>query len=434
MTVFAIDESEFWTELGPKGRRQALAQINAARRKEKLLHKALLTAKAQDAKEAAIYAILASQDCALASVVRVQKDLPARHRGTLEECLAAPAQLNLFGPIAEPVRVWAEPKSSGGFRPVCSFGPLHQARQDIVLQIIGRLYTPRSWQFTHRGVHKAIAAIKAAAPKFVHVARLDITQFFPSFDGKLGSELPLPKEVVDHVVLGRHLVAVRKKANANDAFLLAIPLWTLLQEASRGIPTGSSCSPIVAAFILARLSWQPSMIVVLVNYADDFLLLAESAEVLEEEIGKLKQAVAELPGGQFKLRTIAQGTLYEGVDFLGHRLRMRSGDKLSTTPTDSNSLLFDHKLHELESKLPTGVSLASAKNKSKALQGLADFNGYGMGWLPAFSECDDIAEYRKFFAISVNQLAAYHGLTMAQIKAVKVPKPHDGASTYEQKI
>ena len=90
MTVFAIDETEFWTELGPKGRREALAKINAARRNERLLHKALRTAPAQDAKDAAISAILASQDCALASVVRVQKELPARHRGTLEECLAAP--------------------------------------------------------------------------------------------------------------------------------------------------------------------------------------------------------------------------------------------------------------------------------------------------------------------------------------------------------
>ena len=434
MTVFAIDKSEFWTELGPKGRREALAKINSARRNEKSLHKVLLTAKGQDAKDAAIAAILASLDCALASVVRVQKDLPARHRGTLEECLAAPGKLNLFGPITEPVRVWAEPKASGGFRAVCSFGPPHQARQDIVLKFVGRLHTPRRWQFTLRGVHKAIAAIKANGPKFVHFARLDITQFFPSFDETLGSELPLPKEVVDHVVLGRHFVAVRKRGKAEDAFLRCIPFSTLLQAALRGIPTGSSCSPIVAAFILARLSWQPSMIVVLVNYADDFLLLAETAEALQEEIGKLKQAVAELPGGHFKLRTISQGTLNEGVDFLGHRLQMLSGGKLSTTPTKSNSSLFHHKLHLLESKLPPGGSLASAKNKSKALQGLADFNAYGMGWLPAFSECDDIAEYRKFFAISVNQLAAYHGLTMAQIKAVKVSKAYDGASTYEQKI
>ena len=224
MTVFAIDKSEFWTELGPKGRREALAKINSARRNEKSLHKVLLTAKGQDAKDAAIAAILASLDCALASVVRVQKDLPARHRGTLEECLAAPGKLNLFGPITEPVRVWAEPKASGGFRAVCSFGPLHQARQDIVLKFVGRLHTPRRWQFTLRGVHKAIAAIKANGPKFVHFARLDITQFFPSFDETLGSELPLPKEVVDHVVRGRHLVAVRKRGNAKDAFLLSLPL------------------------------------------------------------------------------------------------------------------------------------------------------------------------------------------------------------------
>ena len=43
----------------------------------------------------------------------------------------------------------------------------------------------------------------------VHVARLDIKEFYPSFVvEKLVTELPLPKEVVEHVVVGRHFEVV----------------------------------------------------------------------------------------------------------------------------------------------------------------------------------------------------------------------------------
>src|SRR3954454_160266 len=98
----------------------------------------------------------------------------------------------------------------GGVRVTHDFGLQHRTAQAMVLRVMECHLVPRPFQYTFRGVDKAIAQTKRQLSKgFVHFATLDIEKYFGSFDPpKRASVLPLPLEWVEHVVIGRHLAVV----------------------------------------------------------------------------------------------------------------------------------------------------------------------------------------------------------------------------------
>ena len=282
-------------------------------------------------------------------------------------------------------------------------------------------FKPKPFQYTYRGVDKAIATVKSAVDKGqVSAALFDISNFFGSFEcSELANELPLQKEAVNSVVVGRQMaVELMKAGGGHTCALPSLSLTTLLWQARQGLPQGSSTSPIIAAYILARLAWNASTQVVLVNYADDFILLAFDEEALEPEIGKLQDAVAQLPGGHFKLRLIEKRHLSKGVDFLGHHLELVNG-QLRTTPTDGNWEAALSVNNEIETKL---LHFKPGKaHKHKDLIALAKVQAHTDGWVAAFKECDNIAELKEFLQTTIAQTADAIGVTLAQVKAAVDP-------------
>ena len=364
--------------------------------------------------------LIHSPEFILASAIRANKKLRGNRRGSLEDCLALPDILKLGQALGEEVAVWPVPKKSGGFRAICSFGLQHRTRQELVCSMLGVLYKPRPWQFTHKGVPKAIAAIKSRiGSQSLHVASLDIENCFPSFDHKLVNELPLPSEVVEHVALGRHMAVVAKQGTNAGAARLPISLSTdaLLLGARRGIPLGSTCSPIVASFVLARLTWILSVVAAAVNYVDDFFLMAPSASALKDQIGELGKAVSDLPGGTFNLRTLRSGPIDEGAEFLGHHFQMIEGH-LITSPTQRNHDRFWKRCCMFDTKLPK-VHTAATRTIARTI--LAAQWSFAKHWFEAFSACDRIGEMETGWSLLFEETAEYHGLTLAQIKPYLTP-------------
>lgn len=372
--------------------------------------------------------LIDGHDARLASAIAANKKLKESLRQPLEQCLAAPSLLDFTKPFSEPVPVCPVPKKSGGVRMIHKPGLLHRTAQDMVLRIMGAYYAPRPFQYTHLGVPRAIAKIKdAVVAGKVYTARLDIKAFYPSFDlKKLVYELPLPKGVVEHVVVGRHMKVVWDqegtqgqgplKGHAPYASL-AHHKGDLLLQARLGLPQGSACSPIVGAHIMSRLEWSPTPDVMLINYVDDFLLLSPSLTVLDEAVDKLTDAVADLPGGHFELKLKEKRDARKGFAFLGHRLQIVDGE-LKTSPTEQAIADLWQKLERLDkklSKMTCGPGNWGKHDKREAIKALASMAAKIDGWLSAFRECGDAGQEVDFLVANIAEWCHKLGITQSEV-------------------
>jgi hypothetical protein len=274
------------------------------------------------------------------------------------------------------------------------------------------------------GVHKAVADVKKRVDAgYVYAARFDIKDFFGSFQlEKLAPELPLPHEVVEHAVIGRHLEAyVDQSKSKGHASPLHTPHYDdLITLARRGIPPGSACSPIIAEFMISRLAWKPSKQVVIVNYCDDWLILAAQPEHRDAAVGALTDAVANLPGGQFELLPINQGSAPEGFGFLGHHFQLVNG-LVRTTVAAQAVLSLNANLTKLDQTFSDLIYHPKNKNKpnkkKEALNLLAEMSVLLKGWGAAFRQADDVERHTDWCEILVAKDVADLGFSPDHVAA-----------------
>ncbi len=206
-----INNSLFRHSFGHSELTKALEHVAAAAAAAKKMDDQLLFAvgSGADVEGAAAAAVLFADSSILYSAVRANKKLKPHRRATLNHCLGLPETLNVAAPINEPVRVFPREKKGGVLGVILEFGIKHRTAQDIVARILSRHLKPRPFQYGLKGVHDTVAEVKTRlAAGYVYTARLDIKNFYGSFQlEKLAHELPLPHEVVDYAVLGRHLEA-----------------------------------------------------------------------------------------------------------------------------------------------------------------------------------------------------------------------------------
>lgn len=419
MPSVLIDNTLFKHRLNPAELAQAVAEIANSRAAVSKLTAELVNAVGKDAavEQHARELLLSSPQSILCSAVTANKKLKERRRVTLDHCLALPAILKLTSPINEPVIVRPRKKKSGDVRVTLEFGIKHRTAQDIVARVMGAHLRPRKFQYTYRGHCKAIAdAKKLLAAGYIYAARLDIADHFGSFKlEELAPELPLPWKLVEYAVCARQMkVVLDQETGQTHAPTFPHTPMDLLNLARRGLPQGSACSPIIAAISVSRLEWTPSAEIVLLNYADDFKLLATNVKHLELGIGKLTEAVAKLPGGHFNLKLIEQGTAHKGFSFLGHHLHIVDG-VLQTKVTENNVQALLSRLTTLEQKLGNAVYMLGQKNHEKGLKLLADIYASVKGWGSAFSECDDVDRYVSFSLSEIKNDCAALNITFEQL-------------------
>ena len=187
--------------------------------------------------------------------------------------------------------------------------------------------------------------------------------------------------------------------------------------------TRPACSPIVGMYCMSRLAWKTMPGVVLVNYADDFLLLAKSPKLLDKAIGKLTDAMGDLPGGQFILKLKTTSNVDAGFDFLGHTLQAIE-DKLVTSPTAGNiDKLFKEvmRIEEALWKKVYAIEKHGVLDNSFAVTPLARMKAKADGWVKAFSQCDDAAGYVEQLTHEFDVWLEKLGLTLKQIVAATDP-------------
>lgn len=346
----------------------------------------------------AIAALMTTKQARLAAAIRANRALPVYKRATLERCNEIADKLDLSKPIKEPVRCWRKPKSKGGHRIIHDPGLVHRTAQQLVRRVMDKDFTPRPFQYTLLGVQHAIKEVKKLIGEgHVYGAHLDIKDFYGSFElEKLTKDLPLPEGAVKHAVVGRYMELAWVQDTSKGRFgLPSSPLSVslLCKQARLGMPQGSGCASIIGARCVSRLKWSPTEDVALVNYVDDFQLLAKSKQALAKAVEELTKAVGHLPGGTFILELKQQSPVAQGMTFLGHTLQLSDGE-LRVWPSLKASECFSQEMDRLDHELkrvvfPPGVK-ASACDKSKAMILLVSYTAKIRGWRAAFRECPKI--------------------------------------------
>ncbi len=381
-----IDQVPFKTSLYGKALTEALVLISdAAKVAVKLDESLRKVAGKHSAKECHLSErILNTPKSRLYSAIQANKKIKPSNRVSLEHCLSLSESAPLTAPLKEQVLVYPKIKSKGGFRAICKFGIQHRMFQNIVVRTLGPYHSSKSWQYTFAGHNKAIRkAKKALGDGLVYYASLDIKNHYSSFDDKkLVQELPLRKELAEYVAIGRHIKAVADVSRV-PIFFWPLSPQLLLQEARQGIAQGSTSSPLIAAYVMHHLDWINSSETVLINFADNFLLLAATEQLLQKEVGKLEDAMSNLPGGNFITQILDIGKASKSFDFLGHTLRCSLGKvftSIKLSHQDGAAKLFGKTDEKIAQLIYCGKN-----NKQKALELLIEFYRQVNGWVNAFS-------------------------------------------------
>jgi hypothetical protein len=110
----------------------------------------------------------------------------------------------------------------------------------------------------------------------------------------------------------------------------------------RGIPLGSSCSPIIAEMAIAEcLRSAPSGLALFV-WVDDILILAKTEGEAQRAVETLRAAFAAAPVGPFQFKPAKHASVAEGFDFIGSIFRC-----VEMEPTVVPTIQNQRKLEEM---------------------------------------------------------------------------------------
>ena len=256
------------------------------------------------------------------------------------------AQLNPWKGTKEPARVSARLKSSGGYRTVVDFELENRALQYLVCGAL-RPWAKRQLHQDQYGLRGGRdAAIKAAAEALdeglAWAVTADIKDFYPSINGKkLQKLLPLSEEMIRLVMLSRYL---RLSLGWRP---LGVTTADFMAQARQGIPQGSAASSLLAEVVLAPLFNALPEGACVINYADNFLILAHSKAEADSTVNTLRCACKSLPAGPLRLVAKEPRPSTEWIDFLGYSLRAHNGNVL-IRPSNGNLERFNHIINDYE--------------------------------------------------------------------------------------
>jgi len=228
------------------------------------------------------------------------------------DAFAKPAIARLSGALrsfryrpGEARRVYV-PKKSGGVRPLDIPNIVDRVAQGAASLTLMPVLEPEmeASSFAYRpgrGVMDAVRRVSALRRDgFVHVVDADISRFFES----------VPHEP---------LLARLERLTGGEAILDLIALWLeWYAPAGVGLPQGSPLSPLLANLYLDSADEaMEGRGVRLVRYADDFLLLARSADKAEAALKGAREVLAGL-GLELNLDKTRLVSFDQGFRFLGH--------------------------------------------------------------------------------------------------------------------
>lgn len=265
---------------------------------------------------------------------------------------ACAEKLDLCQPgVKEPVRLVAQDKETATetkHRFTFDFGLWHRARQILLKTCLDKIHTPHPAQYLHQGGRDvAVEVVRKNYAEGLHfVAELDLNSAFHSFGTKETAEfLGLPEAVVDTTLSGSSLKVVPSTSISQiiaydaqhheagmsklDVIDVMMPEW---RRALEGLTEGNCASPVACEMLLAWVceklphDW-PN--VRLVNYADNFLVMATSAEDVQHAVVLLREYLSEHPAAPPNTPITATVDFAEHgkpFPFLGYWLVPQAGD------------------------------------------------------------------------------------------------------------
>ena len=287
-------------------------------------------------------------------------------------------------------------------RYIMNFGIEHRALQYLVLLVLRELVELHPSQFQTNpygpGTHPAIEQVKKALSEgYVWAVEYDIKDCYPSFNGKeLSNFLPLPKKVIEAVLLCEHLNLKGGHSLFQSSYSVSCEkddeaganlLNDHLAKVRRGISQGSAASPFVAEALLSSTLHQIPNIGVIVAYADNILLLAKSKGDVVSMAKCLGSALEARPVGPLysKPKCFDPG---QPIEFLGHKLTAKNG-VAHIEPDDDNLEKFTFRVaSELSYLNKTPLPTETLKKRLKRLEAKI------RSWAGAFKLCDNVEALR----------------------------------------
>jgi hypothetical protein len=363
---------------------------------------------------------LTSYDARLAATRLAYSRMHGARRPEQHDLKSIAETLNAYQGTQEAVALILIPKGNGQFRPTMDFGIQNRALQYLVLSVLYAIAELHPYQFATRGgVPAAIARVaKAIKAGNLYTAEIDIKDFYPSFDGtKLADLIPLPKRVIERVLLSEHLNIVASTiptliqapfghANADQEGVL--PPGKYVANARRGFPQGSGASPTLAEMLLARVLHHLPPRGEVVAYADNILLMARNESDLALMTESLRIALEGHPAGQLwpKINNFPLGG---PIGFLGHQITTHD-DRVCIQRTVENTQKFESRMTPGLLRLEQ-LELAPEVRRSIVRELKSDLSSH----VSNFRLCDDIETYRQHWWMQIMS-ASNKGTNSAQSK------------------
>jgi hypothetical protein len=332
------------------------------------------------------------------------KRMPSSKRRCLTDLAEISHGVKLNGPSSEPVLAWRIAKSAGGWRTVQKFGIANKIGQQVGRTLLAYYLSPRPWQHDFTGVHTALSEVaKAIAAGRIWMAHADIKGFYPSFNRKEVRTLTkTPKALTDFFLVGEFLNVQPLDQEQLDAS----SIYDLLSDARKGVPQGSSASPLIGITALSHMPWTPPSDTTAVFYCDNMGLLCATEGEAEAGIKALRATVEALPTGKFETKLVGIDNVNDGFDFLG--VHFRYDDGLTIIPTAKNHARFFQKIDGLLEAAYEAIEYAmlapTAYWKNLAAEAVGRLRRFGRGWLNAFQLCTNIGDYEKAYSTRLDQL------------------------------
>lgn len=226
-------------------------------------------------------------------------------------------ELNPWAGSDESVKVWHQPKESGGTRRLYKFGPERRALHRLVLNALNHAWPASA---SRDEVVQSVCTRLAGSPTYA--IEFDIVDCFGSVarcPNTISKLTGLPAQVVSTLFCdaingedeGTHIPSSQPHTDGLPDSKVAEPRL--------GLPQGSAVSPAIVERLLAPvLELLPKGKVV--RYVDNFLIMADSQEEVVSILSALGDALAHHPAGSFSGRVIAEYAPGDTVVFLGYAL------------------------------------------------------------------------------------------------------------------
>lgn len=276
-------------------------------------------------------------DCGAVKVAVLVRAVREKDAGwSAARILAEAKNLNLRKACNEPVFARYHERQNKEPRLVVSFGPKELARQWIALDVLRLRARLHPNQFVCQGGMNAIQVwLRQNLATYTHVLTTDFPCFFPTLNRKLVREtVLLPQTVIEEV-----LFAPMDKMEVMNPLLCRIPMKeedlsfdVCGVRPGWGIPPGSALSPLAAECalrpILEAVEERVSGVQV-ATYADNLIILANSAEQAEASKDALSSAVEDYFHSRVvdELRSRSKITMCaDGFEFLGYDFAVIGGN------------------------------------------------------------------------------------------------------------